>query len=78
MRSNSKKIAGAGLDVTDPEPLPPDHPLWKAPNVIITPHVANDSDLGFEAQIKVVQENLRRYLGGRAHAVGRGRRQAVY
>ena len=61
---NSKKIAGAGLDVTDPEPLPPDHPLWKAPNVIITPHVANDSDLGFEAQIKVVQENLRRYLAG--------------
>jgi phosphoglycerate dehydrogenase-like enzyme len=61
---NSKKIAGAGLDVTDPEPLPPDHPLWKAANVIITPHVANDSDLGYDAQIKVVQENLRRYLAG--------------
>jgi phosphoglycerate dehydrogenase-like enzyme len=61
---NSKKIAGAGLDVTDPEPLPPDHPLWKAPNVIITPHVANDSDLGYDAQIKVVQENLRRYVAG--------------
>jgi phosphoglycerate dehydrogenase-like enzyme len=61
---NGKKIAGAGLDVTDPEPLPPDHPLWKAPNVIITPHVANDSDLGYEAQIKVVQENLRRYSAG--------------
>jgi phosphoglycerate dehydrogenase-like enzyme len=38
--------------------------LWKAPNVIITPHVANDSDLGYEAQVKVVQENLRRYLAG--------------
>jgi len=61
---NSKKIAGAGLDVTDPEPLPPDHPLWKAANVIITPHVANDSDLGYDAQIKVVQENLRRYVAG--------------
>jgi len=61
---NSRKIAGAGLDVTDPEPLPPDHPLWKAPNVIITPHVANDSDLGYDAQIKVVQENLRRYVAG--------------
>jgi phosphoglycerate dehydrogenase-like enzyme len=61
---NNKKIAGAGLDVTDPEPLPPDHPLWKAPNVIITPHVANDSDLGYDAQIKVVQENLRRYAAG--------------
>ena len=61
---NGKKIAGAGLDVTDPEPLPPDHALWKAPNVIITPHVANDSDLGYDAQIKVVKENLRRYLAG--------------
>jgi phosphoglycerate dehydrogenase-like enzyme len=61
---NNKKIAGAGLDVTDPEPLPPEHPLWKAPNVIITPHVANDSDLGYEAQMKVVQENLRRYSAG--------------
>jgi phosphoglycerate dehydrogenase-like enzyme len=61
---NSKRIAGAGLDVTDPEPLPADHPLWKAPNVIITPHVANDSDLGYDAQIQVVQENLRRYVAG--------------
>jgi phosphoglycerate dehydrogenase-like enzyme len=54
----------AALDVTDPEPLPADHPLWKAPNVIITPHVANDSDLGFDAQIQVVRENLRRYATG--------------
>lgn len=60
----SKKIAGAGLDVTDPEPLPPDHPLWKAPNVIITPHVASDSDLGLDAQLQVVRENLRRYIAG--------------
>ena len=58
------KIAGAGLDVTDPEPLPPDHALWRAPNLIITPHVANDSDLGYNAQIAVVQENLRRYIAG--------------
>ncbi|MDY6945629.1 MAG: D-2-hydroxyacid dehydrogenase [Pseudomonadota bacterium] len=61
---NSKKIAGAGLDVTDPEPLPADHPLWKAPNVIITPHVASDSDLGSDAQMQVVRENLRRYVAG--------------
>ncbi len=60
----NKRIAGAGLDVTDPEPLPADHPLWKAPNVIITPHVANDSDLGFDAQTQVVRENLRRYAAG--------------
>jgi phosphoglycerate dehydrogenase-like enzyme len=61
---NTGKIAGAALDVTDPEPLPPDHPLWKAPNLIITPHVANDSDLGYEAQVQVVLENLRRYVAG--------------
>lgn len=60
----SKKIAGAGLDVTDPEPLPVDHPLWHAPNVIITPHSSSDSDLGSEAPLQVVRENLRRYLAG--------------
>lgn len=61
---NNKQIAGAGLDVTDPEPLPSDHPLWTAPNVIITPHVANDSDLGVDAQLAVTKENLRRYIAG--------------
>ena len=60
----TKKIAGAALDVTDPEPLPADHPLWKAPNIIITPHVASDSDVGQDAQLQVVRENLRRYLAG--------------
>jgi phosphoglycerate dehydrogenase-like enzyme len=33
----------AALDVTDPEPLPPDHPLWRAPNLLITPHIATDT-----------------------------------
>jgi phosphoglycerate dehydrogenase-like enzyme len=37
------EIGGAGLDVTDPEPLPPDHPLWDMPNVIITPHASGHS-----------------------------------
>jgi phosphoglycerate dehydrogenase-like enzyme len=60
----SKTIAGAALDVTDPEPLPPGHPLWKAPNIIITPHVSSDSDLESDAQVQVVRENLRRYLAG--------------
>jgi len=41
---DAKKLAGAGVDVTDPEPLPPDHPLWKFPNVVITPHIAGRSD----------------------------------
>lgn len=40
------QIAGAGLDVTDPEPLPPDHALWGAPNLIVTPHVAGASARG--------------------------------
>lgn len=57
-------IAGAGLDVTDPEPLPADHPLWRLPNVVITPHVATRSDLAGEARWRVVRENLRRYAAG--------------
>lgn len=60
----SSKIAGAALDVTDPEPLPAGHPLWKAPNLIMTPHVASRSDLGSDAQLQVVRENLRRYVAG--------------
>lgn len=61
---NNKKIAGAALDVTDPEPLPAGHPLWKAPNLIITPHVSADSDLGAAAPLAVVRENLKRYSTG--------------
>jgi len=58
------KILGAGLDVTDPEPLPSDHPLWQAPNTIITPHVATWSDIENEGRWRVVRENLRRYVAG--------------
>ena len=58
------EIAGAGLDVTDPEPLPPDHPLWTLPRVIITPHVAAQSDRIFDRVFAVVAENLRRYVAG--------------
>lgn len=58
------RLAGAGLDVTDPEPLPPDHPLWKMPGVIITPHVAAGSDLRSERLWIVMRENLRRYAAG--------------
>jgi phosphoglycerate dehydrogenase-like enzyme len=61
---NNQTIAGAGLDVTDPEPLPPGHPLWKAPNLIITPHVSADSDLSGQAPLQVVRENIRRYVAG--------------
>lgn len=58
------RIAGAGLDVTDPEPLPPGHPLWTMPRVIITPHVAGRSDRSRDRLFLLVQENLRRYAAG--------------
>lgn len=58
------RLGGAGLDVTDPEPLPPDHPLWRAPNVLITPHVAAAMELGAEPRWLIVRENLRRYAAG--------------
>jgi phosphoglycerate dehydrogenase-like enzyme len=58
------QLAGAGLDVTDPEPLPPDHPLWQMSNVIITPHVSAGSDRIFERVFTIVRENLRRYVAG--------------
>ena len=58
------RLAGAGLDVTDPEPLPEDSPLWTMPNVIITPHVAAGSDLRSERLWIVLRENLRRYAAG--------------
>ena len=57
-------IAGAGLDVTDPEPLPPEHPLWKLSNVIITPHLGGASDRFWERESALLRENLRRYLSG--------------
>ncbi|MBX3389428.1 MAG: D-2-hydroxyacid dehydrogenase [Phycisphaeraceae bacterium] len=57
-------LAGACLDVTDPEPLPSSHPLWKQPRVVITPHVAADSDLTDEREWGLVQENVRRFGAG--------------
>lgn len=61
---NQGRIAGAGLDVADPEPLPPEHPLWRAPNVIITPHVSGSSDIPNELRPALMRENLRRYIAG--------------
>lgn len=57
-------IGGAGLDVVEPEPLPSGHPLWKAPRLILTPHVAADSDLDEDARWLLIRENLRRYVAG--------------
>jgi phosphoglycerate dehydrogenase-like enzyme len=58
------ELAGAGLDVTDPEPLPEGHPLWSMPRVIITPHTAGRSDKSRDRLFLLVQENLRRYVAG--------------
>ena len=60
----SGAIAGAGLDVTDPEPLPEGHALWATPRVIISPHTGGRSDKGRERLFLLVQENLRRYVAG--------------
>ena len=59
-------IGGAGLDVTDPEPLPAGHPLWSMSNVIITPHIATSSDFRSERTFTLVAENVRRYVRGDA------------
>jgi phosphoglycerate dehydrogenase-like enzyme len=61
---NEHRLAGAGLDVVDPEPLPADSPLWHAPHVIITPHVSTRSDFPSEARWTLAVENLRRYANG--------------
>ena len=60
----SGRLAGAGLDVTDPEPLTRGHELWTLPNVIITPHISYMTDRGFERNRLVITENLRRYISG--------------
>ncbi len=60
----SGRLAGAGLDVTDPEPLTRGHELWTLPNVIITPHISGMTDRGFERNRLVITENLRRYING--------------
>jgi phosphoglycerate dehydrogenase-like enzyme len=60
----SGKLAGAGLDVTDPEPLPSGHALWTMPNVLITPHVAGVSDNDYRRYRAIIVENLNRYQAG--------------
>jgi len=60
------EIAGAGLDVFEEEPLPPDHPLWEMSNIIITPHIAAKglSSLYEERRVNIFLENLRRFVNG--------------
>jgi phosphoglycerate dehydrogenase-like enzyme len=56
LRSN--KIAGAAVDVTDPEPLPPEHPLWDLDNAMITPHNAGNSPVYYERFADILEENV--------------------
>jgi D-2-hydroxyacid dehydrogenase (NADP+) len=58
------RLTAAGIDATDPEPLPPGHELWTLPNIIITPHIAAMTDQGRWRRWLVVRENLRRYING--------------
>jgi phosphoglycerate dehydrogenase-like enzyme len=62
---DSKRLAGAGVDVTDPEPLPKGHALWKFENAIITPHIAGRSDKDRARMIGTIKENIRRFADGR-------------
>ncbi|MFD6389626.1 D-isomer specific 2-hydroxyacid dehydrogenase family protein [Nocardia sp. NPDC060259] len=57
-------IGGAGLDVTDPEPLPDGHPLWTLPNAIITPHDSNPPQLRLAAFADHVGANIARFVAG--------------
>ena len=54
----------AALDVTEPEPLPEDHPLWRAPNVLITPHIAGSTKRWIARGYRFAGEQIRRYVSG--------------
>jgi phosphoglycerate dehydrogenase-like enzyme len=58
------RLGGAALDVTEPEPLPTGHPLWRMPNVLITPHVGNTPEMGVPLLAERVRENVRRFAAG--------------
>ncbi len=64
----SGQIAGAALDVTDPEPLPADHRLWRIKNAIITPHVSGGFELPetFDRLVRICADNLEAYMNGKA------------
>lgn len=57
-------IGGAVLDVTDPEPLPDDHPLWAVPNVLITPHIGNTPEMGVPLLAAHIEANVAAFIAG--------------
>jgi phosphoglycerate dehydrogenase-like enzyme len=61
-----KKLAGAGLDVTEPEPLPADNPLWSCPNIVISPHMAGGASPRSRLRLaEMIAENLERFIAGK-------------
>ena len=62
---DEKRLAGAGVDVMDPEPLPAGHALWKFPNAMITPHIAGRSDHDRARMIGTIKENIVRFVDGK-------------
>lgn len=63
---NSGHLAGASIDVTDPEPLPADHPLWNARDILITPHISGGDHLyeTTERIVGIAADNLNRFVNG--------------
>jgi phosphoglycerate dehydrogenase-like enzyme len=62
----SGHLAGAGLDVTDPEPLPPESPLWREPGVVITAHSSGNTPRSYERYQRLLLDNLGRWMRGEA------------
>jgi phosphoglycerate dehydrogenase-like enzyme len=62
-------IAGAAIDVFSKQPLPPDHPLWRMPNVIITPNIGGRSDKFVEQTFQILEPNLEAFTEGRLDAM---------
>lgn len=60
---NSGRIRAA-LDVTDPEPLPEGHPLWRCPNLLLTPHIGGSSPRFAQRALQIASDELRRYIAG--------------
>ncbi len=61
---HEKRLAGAALDVFRERPLPPNHPLWRDPKIIITPHIGGMSDIYLDQAYPIVRDNLRLFLAG--------------
>lgn len=61
----ARQLAGAVIDVCDPEPLPPESPLWRTPNLVITPHVSSDPTDYVARMTRIFVDNARRLLSGR-------------